>query len=1001
MPFEKLMDAIPFVARERELDEMSTMLGRACNGTGQVCFVAGDAGAGKTTLITEFARRSQETHPELLFVYGTCNAQTGIGDPYLPFREVLGQLTGTIEPTLARGLVSVKNAGRLQKALINAARVLIEVGPDLIDVLVPGSKLIGKLGKSLADKSGWTDDLEAQVKRLEGKPAAVTAMDQSRIFEQYTNYLLKLSAEHPIALVLDDLQWADVASVSLLFHLVRRIEASHIMLIGAYRPSDVAFGHGSNLAPDERKRHPLEGVLEEIKRYFGDVWIDLADTSAAEGRHFIDAIIDIEPNQLGDKFREAFYQHTGGYPLFTVELLRDMKERGDLIRNAQDQWVVAGAIDWQTLPAKVEGVIEKRIRRIDAACREILGVASIEGETFTAEVVARVQNVSERSMVRNLSRDLDERHRIIAAQTTSRLGRQRLSRYRFRHNLFQQYLYHALDEVERSYLHEAVGNELESLYAGHTEDIAVQLAWHFQEAGLVDKAVNYLQTAADAAADVYAYSEAATLYRQALTLIDEWQTGEEHLRHLYSGLGRTLEITSQFDDALATYEEMAQRAQALGDRSLELAALIDQVTLFATPTPLHDPIKGWELAHQTLALARELGDQAAEAKTLWNLALGGMWSGRTREGILYAEQAVGLARELNLTELLAYALNDLGMLYVAVLDVKRAIPILTEAGTVWRRLDNLPMLTDNVAMTAMARVAAGDFDQAIKLSEDAYALSESHKNLWGQSYSRMMVCLAYWEKGNPTMALKMAHESVRVGRDAGFMAAQVMSGGYLASFFGELGALDRAQQAAQEAVGVAASHFPHFYCHPLGVLVQLHLKQGRIETAEALIRQAAADPYRTAQPCWNMRVNIAEVELALAKREFEYALELVDAWLPDLHAYELRAYLPTMLRLRGTACAGLARREDARRSLDEARHIAAITGARATLWPILVALADLVPSPDERRKLRRGARHIVTGIAGHIDSPDLRTSFLAQHQVKALFNAGDGSRPPTASGASA
>jgi tetratricopeptide (TPR) repeat protein len=566
-----------------------------------------------------------------------------------------------------------------------------------------------------------------------------------------------------------------------------------------------------------------------------------------------------------------------------------------------------------------------------------------------------------------------------------RVGQQRLSRYRFRHNLFQHYLYHSLDELDRSYLHEAVGNVLELLFEGHTDEVAVQLAWHFQEAGLVAKAVGYLQSAGDGNARVYAYSEAIASYRQALSLIKEHNVSQEHLIHLYSGLGRMLELNSQFDEALATYEEMARMAQKLGNRPMELASFMDQVTLYSTPTPLHDPVKGPALGQETLALARELGDQAAEAKTLWNLALGGMWSGRTHEGIAYAEQAAILARQLNLTELLAYSLNDLGMLYAAVLDVENAIPTLNEAGRVWRQLNNLPMVTDNLSMTAMALVAAGDYKLAIELSDEAFQISESHNNLWGQSYSRMMVCLAYWEFGSPDQALSMANESIRLGKLAGFIASQVMAGGYKAAFLGNLGAINQGLEVALEAVDVAETQFPHFRCHPLGVLVQLHLMAGNLDEAEALVEQGKSDAYREAHPTWNMRINIAEAALALKQSNHEKAIAITDLWLPRLRQNNLRAYTPTMLQLKSKAQLAMGQAEAARVSLLEAKGIAETIGARATLWPILFALSHLETNPASAQQLHKQAQGIVEIIAIHIGTSDLRNSFLNQPNVRELF----------------
>jgi len=77
-----------FVARERELAKLDRFLKLALAGQGRVAFVTGEAGSGKTTLVQEFARRAQDAHADLRVASGNCNAYTGIGDPYLPFREI-------------------------------------------------------------------------------------------------------------------------------------------------------------------------------------------------------------------------------------------------------------------------------------------------------------------------------------------------------------------------------------------------------------------------------------------------------------------------------------------------------------------------------------------------------------------------------------------------------------------------------------------------------------------------------------------------------------------------------------------------------------------------------------------------------------------------------------------------------------------------------------------------------------------------------------------------
>ncbi len=178
-------------------------------------------------------------------------------------------------------------------------------------------------------------------------------------------------------------------------------------------------------------------------------------------------------------------------------------------------------MDWDALPARVEGVIEERLQRLGKGGRETLSVASVEGENFTAEIVARLQSSDEREMVRRLSGEISKQHHLVEAMDVLRLGGKRLSRYRFRHSLFQKYLYDSLDKVELSYLHEDVGNALESFYADRLDDVAVELAWHFSCAGVDEKAAHYHRRAGELAVSRYAHKEAIDHFTSALALTSE------------------------------------------------------------------------------------------------------------------------------------------------------------------------------------------------------------------------------------------------------------------------------------------------------------------------------------------------------------------------------------------------------------------------------------------------------------------------------------------------
>ncbi len=477
-------------------------------------------GAGKTRLLQEFAKRAQEGHQGLVVAVGNCNAQTGVGQAYLPFREALGLLTGDLETKLAEGMISLENASRVRKILARSGLIMLEVAPELIDVLVPGGKLIttmaSTVGQAVAKQAGLEGKLEEIANR---KPATLemvqNPVEQEQIFEQCAHFLQTLAMEQPLLVILDDLHWADVSSLSLLFYLGRRLQNSRILILGSYRPAEVAYGR-------DGQRHPLDKVISEFKRYQGDIIVDLAMRDEQEVHEFVNAFIDSQPNLLTTSFRQALCEHTGGNCLFLVELMRDMQERGDIIKNEYGNWVETSNLDWNVSSPNVwKGSFRNELSAWSSRCERCLLWPALKASNLLLNCLARLRQTSERETVQQLSANLGRQHRLIHAENVLRLNRQRLSLYRFNHRPVRQYLYEQLDAVELTYLHEDVGLLLEEFYADQCEEIAVQLAWHFTKAGVTEKAVEYLIMAGKQAAARYAHDEALSHLTSALAITPE------------------------------------------------------------------------------------------------------------------------------------------------------------------------------------------------------------------------------------------------------------------------------------------------------------------------------------------------------------------------------------------------------------------------------------------------------------------------------------------------
>jgi len=962
-----------FIGRENELSRLDQFLAQALTGQGQIALVIGEAGQGKTSLLNAFTRQALEDHPELIIARGTCNVYTGSGDPYLPFREIMSMLSGNIESQRNAGALSRDHALRLWNLLPYTVQALVDHGQDLIDSFVDAEKVKKHTKNYVSEEAHWLKRFNELIDRRANLDDQIS--DQDRIFEGYTGVLSALADRQPLLILLDDLHWADLSSISLLSHLIHRIAEIPILLVGAYRPEEVTQGR-------DGQGHPLADLLSEIKRRFGDIWIDLEVNEKTAGQAFVDALLDIEPNQLGETFREQFLHHTGAQPLFTVELLRDMQIRGDLQKDDQGRWIESPDLSWDTLPARVEGVIEKRLSHLDDTLKEVLSVASVEGEEFTAEVIARVLAKDEREMVKRLSGELEKKHHLITAQGIRRLepGEQRLSSYRFRHNLFRSYIYQNMDEVEQSYWHEAIGNALEQMHAQKLEGVVVQLARHFEKAGLASKAIEYWMQAGNAAARVYANAEAIASYRRALALTRQHDASSEVLTQLYTGLGRAFELTNQFDQALRKYRELEELAQHRNNLTLELTALMAQITLHAVPGPLHDPTRGQALGEKALTLANDLGHQAAEAKILWNLLLVNIYNNNMPQAIAYGERSLTLSRQLNLREQMAFTLNDIASCYWVLGRFDQAKEAVKEAQSLWREFGNRPMLADSLHISTQINIRIGEYDQAIERSEEAYQISLSDNNLWGQSSSRFRLGYVYLERGQIDKAITIMEDTIRQSEQAGFLVPPIVTRTELAAVYGSLGEIERGLELVRLALSIAGEHMPLYQTFVLGHLAQLLLLNDNLEEAEKTIDRARDDPGRDAWPVYYLPVRFADSWLAFKMGDYEQALAKTDKLLAIIRQYGMRSELPGILNLQSQVLLGMGQNDTARKRLIEARTEAESLGSRRTLWQILKALSRLESDPSNAEKMQRQSQEIIEYIANNIDNGKLRTSFLELSQ---------------------
>ncbi len=759
-----------FVARGRELRLLHDHLDRALEGQGRMVFIGGEAGRGKTSLLYEFAQRAKKVRPDLLIAGGSSDVYTGQGDPLLPFRDIFRLLVGDFENVGMRGMIDRELRARLMRTIPITIEILLDKGPHLIDTLIQGISLEAHFAKTFPDHPKNIELLfRLQDQRARRAPTTPHELQQDRLFDEISITLRALALRHPLLLMLDDLHWVDQSTAALLGHLTMRLKHSPILILGSYRPEDLTPRRSVG-GQDVPHRHPLSDVLSESLRQFGQNRIDLDHSDPGEELDFVNALLDAEINTFGTGFRERLAQLTEGQPLFVVELLRDMKERGDIIQGEDGRWKESGTMSWEHFPARVEGVIEKRMDRLRDDLRDLLTVGSVQGETFTAEVIARVKQEDSLDITRRLSANLDRRHRLIQEQGVKHTSTERLSQYRFRHQLFQKYLYGRLTNAERIYLHEAVGHALEAVYeseAGNEEIPAAQLARHFQAAHQGLKASRYLLLAGQNATRIIAHEEAAAYYERALVLLDN-EVQKAEIVYLF------------FDVSIAlagAYWHGGRVAEAIAafKKSIGIARTIEDPNVFAKAVLAYEEPR-WRLnleaersqGYMREALARLPDEESSlRVRLLVNLARTLLTAGE-REGLsTTVNQALQLARQFNDPVALCDALRISAQIDRRPETISARIQAVQEMTTIAKSIGDQERLADALDLYIYDQLELGNIAEVDKTIAVQKKVAEEIKQPFQLHVAAVFQTMRAIMRGEFGEAERLAHDAAELSQQIG------------------------------------------------------------------------------------------------------------------------------------------------------------------------------------------------------------------------------------------
>jgi tetratricopeptide (TPR) repeat protein len=849
-----ISDKSILVAREEELEKLGRFLDSALSGKGRLVFVTGESGAGKTALVQKFSLYAQKMNPNLIVINGKCNAHTGFGDPYFPFIELLNLLSGDIESKYKAGVISREHALRLWNLTPATISAILENGADLINIFTNGKSLVSRASEYWAGNLDWLIQLKKLVKYKSSLPADST-LQQRNIFEQYTRVIQSIAEEKPLLIVLNDLQWIDAGSANLFFHLARQIKGSRILIIGLFRKTEIAIER-------DGKRHPMEPIFNELKRDYGEIEIDL---DKIHGQKFVDAYLDVEPNNLNVKFRNTFFIQTKGHPLFTVELFREMKEHGMIVRDEAGRWIEGKTFDWNRLPTRVDAVITERINRLSKSMRDILLISCIQGEEFAAEVTARFLKIDEKELIRILSGELEKLHQLVSAKGIKTLFKQRISMYIFRHIMFQKYLYNSLDKIERINLHEEVAKIIEELYGEEVDEVSVQLARHFQEAEIPEKAFEYLVKAGTRAVNFSAYEEIIFLFKKALAVLQTFSESAERDQYelsIQTALATAYQILIGFDgpEVTACCNRMEELCEKMGDTPQNFYS---QYFLAHINWMLGNHNKAFNFTTQLMQQAEKAKD--AEKVSLTHCLQGSLsfYLGKLIPSLEHFKQMnsdylteksshlkcivgydPGLISGINS----ACALWCLGYPDQANLQSQKMIKAA-------RLIDHSMNLVTCLSLDAIHRILRRDYSICERQGEEIYGISKKKGFMLFIGGGLFKIGFAFINQGKVEEGIKKLHQALEIyiATGLGFTRTELL--GSFAEAYGKYGDIERGMDFMEQAISLAQTGGEHYY------EAELYRIKGELLLMEA-DKKDRKEIEKKAEECFYQSITLAQKQMA-------------------------------------------------------------------------------------------------------------------------------------------
>jgi DNA-binding CsgD family transcriptional regulator/Tfp pilus assembly protein PilF len=787
-------------------------------------------------------------------------------------------------------------------------------------------------------------------------PTIEPEQEKRRLFVALTRFFTGLASHQPILLIVEDLHWSDETSLEFLHHLARRSARHALLIVLTYRNDEMHSELRHWLAQLDHERLAQEVFLTPLSR--------------SEVEAMLQAIFD-RKQTVPTETLDALYELTEGNPFFLEEILKSLILTSTIV-SANQMWE-RQPLNELLIPRSVQDAVQLRLEQVSSAARQVVMLAAVAGRRFDFALLQQITQQEEQELLMLMKE-------VIAAQLVVEESEERFA---FRHALTREAIYRQLLLRERKVLHRTLAETMEQLYAFTLDTHLTELADHFYEAGVWEKALSYARRAGERALALYAPRAAVEQVTRALKATHYVKASP--LATLYRLRGQAYETLGEFEHARADYEHAFTAAYEAGEGEMEWQIEIDLGFLWAG----REYERAGTFFRQAVLRASTLSDPKLHAHSLNRL---GNWlanTGQVKEGLEAHQQALevfqrqqdraGMAETF---DLLGLTLAGNGDLVKGGQQHQRAIALFRELGDQKGLISALPSasIATCPALAETVFVLVREQEEYERDATEAAGLARQIDWPAGEAYAELSTGLLLASFGQFGQGLAHAHKGRKLAMEIDHQQWICGAHCYLGHIYVLMLEPALALHHLDAGLQLAARLGSAWWIGHIRVCQALaYLQTGAYKQAEATLRTVMLPEQEPRSTLTERRMVWAWGELALAQGESRAALQIAERLIASAPG-ELRPQaIPRLLKLKGEALVASGRLSEAVEALEDAKRGALERREAPLLWQIHRSLGRvyrLLKLEAQARDEFTAAREGIEELSRTIDDASLREHFL-------------------------